>query len=187
MSQRPRTTLDSDEKQDLIKDHFKPFTDLIAFPPKRRVEREKWVPRGRSLHLIDIENLMGGPFEGTAALKAALSTYLRAVGPGELDLYLIACNPALAFTAKVALPGAQLLMRGGPNGADFALIDWASDVLWLAARHDRIVIGSGDGIFETVAYAYRALGLEVDVVAREGSISRRLATSSTRVTQIANP
>lgn len=165
---------------------FTPYTDVIVPPIRRRVDRLAWVPEGRALHLIDIENLMGGPLNGIPALERAISDYMQATLVGAMDQFVVACNPGLAFLAGRGLPKAQLLMRAGSDGADLALIEWASDVIWIAGRFDRLIIGSGDGIFETVAYAYRALGIEVGVVARQGSISDRLGRASSWVTHLHN-
>jgi len=51
----------------------------------------------------------------------------------------------------------------------------------IAAAYDRIVIGSGDGIFEMAAIVYESIGMEVIVVSRPEALSSKLAKSATEV------
>lgn len=139
--------------------------------PERRVPRAKYVPAGRSLYLLDLENLMGGPRAGMAALRQVVSYFRDAVPREEGDHYIIGVNPRIGAIAKACWPSAKLVARAGPNGADIALIEQVKNVRFIAARYDRIVIGSGDGVFVHVAVAYRSQGLVVEVASRCRSLS----------------
>jgi len=130
---------------------------------------------------MDIENLMGGPSGGEPALRRAISDYRTATLVADGDHVVIGVNPALAIQAKAAWPSARLLVRGGPNGADIALIETVQHVAFIAPRYDRIIVGSGDGAFEAVAQAYRAHGLAVGVVSRRRSLSYSLGGSASFV------
>ena len=148
--------------------------------PERRVPRAKHVPAGRGLHLDDIENLMGGPRADLPAIYQVRSCYLDTVPIGENDHFVIGANPQIAPFARVFWPSAELVAMRGPNGADIALIERVKDVPFVASLYDRIVIGSGDGVFVHVARAYRYYGLKVEVVSRRRSLSRELmAVAST--------
>ncbi len=48
-------------------------------------------------------------------------------------------------------------------------------------RYDRIVVGSGDGIFEAVVRVYRTYGLPVGVVSRQRSLSYVLGAAASFV------
>lgn len=145
--------------------------------PDRKVPRRKHVPLGRASHFVDIENLMGGPLLGESAMSAAFSDYCRlgAVAPG--DLVVIGANPQLGPLIKKMSPGSRLVVRPGPDGADLALIDALDDIRFIAEQSDRIVIGSGDGIFAGVAEEFRACGLPVGVVSRRRSLAYSLASA----------
>ena len=151
-----------------------------VWEPRPRV-RPAYVPRGRALHLVALENLMGGPLYGPVALRAAVEAY-RAVSPVKpFDHVIVATNPGLALEAAAAWPAARLLVRGGRDGADLALVDVVSDVAWTAARYDRIVVGSGDGIFVLAVASLRAAGVPVEVVSRRQSLSMSLAAIASSV------
>lgn len=124
----------------------------------------------RTLHLIDIENLMGGPNQGAVALRLAMVRYVVAVPVRHADQVIIACNPKLAFEAGTAWKGALLKPRHGHDGADLALLE-NSETEFVARRFARVVIGSGDGIFTERVLALRAVGVAVEVVSRSGSLS----------------
>jgi hypothetical protein len=127
---------------------------------------------------------MGGPLSGPLALRSAVTAYntLAPVRPG--DHVIVGVNPRLALTVFDVWPQARLVVRGGPDGADYALIAAVSDVVWTASRYDRLVVGSGDGIFSVVIAAYRAAGIPVGVVSRPSSLSISTAALASTVALI---
>jgi hypothetical protein len=149
--------------------------------PERRVARAAFVPAGRSLHLVDVENLMGGPELGDTALHEALAGYRTSAPVSEGDHVIIGANPQLGLAAKTAWPSARLVVRGGPDGADIALLEAVRDVDFIAARYDQIVVGSGDGAFEVVAREFRSRGIAVGVVSLRRGLSYALGTSASFV------
>jgi hypothetical protein len=90
-------------------------------------------------------------------------------------------NPKLAVDVFDVWPHARLVVGAGPDGADEALIAAISDVSWTASRYDRLVVGSGDGIFSVVIAAYRAAGIPVGVVSRPSSLSVSVAALASTV------
>lgn len=155
--------------------------------PERRVARAAHVPPGRTLHLVDAENLMGGPFAGVAALKEASHLY-RLVAPVQVsDHVVVASNPRLACGVGLEWTGCRLVMGHGPDGADLALLRAVRDPRWVAERFDRIVIGSGDGVFVESVRTLRSLGVAVGVVAIDGGLSRDLDASATFVRLLPDP
>lgn len=145
-----------------------------------------WVPPGRTLHLDDVENLMGGPCAGPDALRVAREQYAATTPIHPGDHVIAACNPRLVHQAAATWFPSRWLVRRGQDGADLALLE-AVDPADLADRYHRVVIGSGDHAFAPLAQAIRALGLPVWVVARAGSLSRDLARASDLVAYLHPP
>ena len=148
--------------------------DVVTFEIDLRDHR---LPDGRTVHLVDVENLMGGPQSGLMTVAAALDDYDVAAGVRPGDHMVIAGHPTVAFSAGVARPGRCVRAAHGKDGADKALLRDA-EVADLARRYDRVVIGSGDGIFAELAVRLRAAGLPVIAVSRPRSLAAalRLAT-----------
>jgi hypothetical protein len=150
---------------------------LYAVPAAPR-RRATYVPAGRSVHLIDIENLMGGPHHPLTILHEAMGTYVEVAGVRVGDHVIVGANHRLGAEIKFAYPSVRLVVRGGADGADLALCEALADERWIAERFDRIVIGSGDGIFVDAVARFRNLGLPVGVVAAECRTSRALRQRS---------
>lgn len=158
---------------------------VITVTTKSDAVRADWAPTGRSLHLIDIENLLGDPRSSEPQVEAAVNAYRRKfVRPG--DQAVIAANPRMALAVKGAWPGALVRVGHGKDGADHALLREAhpDDV---ARRFDRLVVASGDHIFEGLIMAVRARGVAALVVHRAGSASRRLRRSTRAVVMAGVP
>jgi hypothetical protein len=131
----------------------------------------------RTLHLIDADNLLGDP--GTCdrhRIEAMYAAYRQAAGFADDDHVVIAAgaNGEHVFEVEYGWERARHLRRRGPDGADLALLEEAT---WAARgdRYDRVVIGSGDGIFVSAYDELTAAGLRVEVVAPERSLSTALA------------
>lgn len=141
-------------------------------------------PPGRALHMVDVENLAGGPFTGLA--RVALAAYLKTSEWREGDHVLVAGHPRSALEAGLAIDvPCRLLPAHGPDGADLALLAAVQDVRFVAAHYERIVIGSGDGIFVDLVEELQSQGLEVWVVAPHDGLSLRLGAASRHVVKLA--
>lgn len=136
-------------------------------------------PGDRSLHLVDIENLVGYRHLTLEAAAATAEHYRTAADLRPGDLTVVAASHHNGFAARAAFPGATVRWRSGRDGADLALLD-ALDEFDLG-RFDRLVIGSGDGIFAEHAERCRQLGLTIAVVARPNSVAARLAAVTDRL------
>lgn len=144
-------------------------------------------PAGRTQHLIDLENLAGGPFPGRAAALACLADYLEVSGWQPGDLAVVATNRLLHREIAFDLPShLRALPVIGRDGADLALLGWTSpdDV---AHRFDRLVVGSGDHAFVDLVAGTTALGTPAWVVGRDGGIARRLRAAATRTVVLGGP
>jgi hypothetical protein len=134
----------------------------------------------RGLHLVDLENLLADPWARGPAVGRALDEYLDRAEFRSGDLVFVAGNPWL----MVELGWSQIdsadrvdchrFAARGPQGADTKLLE-ASPLAWVARRFDRLVVGSGDGVFADRLAAARAAGLAVRLVARPDALSGRLA------------
>lgn len=140
--------------------------------------------RGRTLHLIDIENLAGGSEATAAEVVEALGSYRSALDVRSGDHVVIGSGRALLFDAGAAWPGARLLLGRGVNGADRALLEAASPVATVAALYDRVVIGSGDWIFAELVIDLRRSGLAVAVVSRADALAGILRDSACLVRRL---
>jgi hypothetical protein len=128
----------------------------------------------RTLHLVDLENLLGDPRATTDAALATFDAYLDVAHWSVDDHVIVATNPWLM--AKIAfdlpVPASRHAVHGR-DGADTMLLSLAPTEL-VVKRYQRLVIGSGDGIFTARARVAQERGVAVEVVARPDGCSTRL-------------
>lgn len=129
---------------------------------------------GRTLHLVDIENLAATSRLDVATAARTVAAYRRRIAVRSGDHVVVAADVHNAVPAGLAWPGARLRAGVGPDGADAALLDAAADVPWVADHYSRVVIGSGDHAFAALATQLRARGVAVVVVAHRAGLSRWL-------------
>jgi len=139
----------------------------------RERRRRRHLPVGRTLHLVDLENLAGGSAASRVEIDIALDGYEHAVRFGAGDHRVVACGKGLVFPAKDRWPGADVRYARGLDGADRLLLR-AADPDDVAARFDRVVIGSGDHIFGELAIELDRRSVGVCVASRRSALSRRL-------------
>lgn len=142
-----------------------------------RQRTESWVPNGRALHLIDIENLLGkNPAEASPSeFVQAAAKYEAVAGPAAIDHLIVGCDPVNAIDAATALPGARLVTRRGPDGGETAILD-SLDADDIARRYEHVYIASGDCAFTWLLYELIDRAVPVTfVVASKRSLSRRVA------------
>lgn len=140
-------------------------------------------PAGRTLHLIDVENLVRGSGASAADVVDAFAAYRSAVAVRTGDHVVIASGCRLLVPSGLAWPGARLLLGRGPDGADLALLR-ASEPAAVAAAYSRVVIASGDGIFAPRAAELRRAGLVVVVVSLRDSLSIDLRDNAALVRRL---
>ena len=126
------------------------------------------LPVGRTMHVIDIENLAGGSGVGAAGVRNAVAAYRATVDVRTGDHVVIGSGRTLAFVAKATWPAACLRIGRGVDGADNALLE-DLDCGFVAAHYDRVVIASGDHAFAGLVAALRAKRVAVLVVGRNRS------------------
>ena len=134
----------------------------------------------RRLHVIDIENLVGGGTLTEPRLRAWSDAYTA------LDLYRCGDHVAIgvdvtgAAVVMGALRSPRVVLGRGPDGADRALLRVLHDELDPARSYSELVLGSGDGIFADEVGRLTGRGLPVTLVARPGSLAKRLRLAGGR-------
>jgi hypothetical protein len=134
---------------------------------------------GRTAHLLDVENLVGTGRFGASEAQSCRSAYTALGLLNGGDHVIVACNPFSAIHVLDLWPGTRLLTGHGRDGADLALLA-AIENEHFEDRFDRIVVGSGDGIFTDAVASFRQTGREVVVVGRQGAIAQRLRFAAGR-------
>jgi hypothetical protein len=126
-----------------------------------------------TLHLIDLDNLVGGP-SNEDLVEASLAELLEAASYEPGDHVVIAAEATLAKTAFFGIPvPARKLVGRGPDGADTALISYLSPV-HIEARYSRLVVASGDGGFADLVGRVQRIRSMVEVYGRPRAIARSL-------------
>lgn len=160
-------------------------TDLRLFPldpvPEtdgRRIPQPLLRP-GRTVHLLDLENLSGGPSDD---YRPAAEAWHQAVGINPGDLAVVGVDASGAFTAQDAFAEAGLVVGSGKGGAVRAIARRGERML-STGRFDTLIIGSGNGRFAELAGVARDHGIFVAVVVLGpgSSVSRRLQATANRV------
>lgn len=129
----------------------------------------------RAIHLLDIENLLGTPYFTAREVSLFKRFYETTEVYEDGDLIVIATsNSKGIFEAGVGWGSARYTFRHGENGADFALLDVIKGEN-IDTRFGRVVIASGDGIFEEEVEHLISANIDVHVVSRRGSLHHCIA------------
>src|SRR5262245_62148240 len=70
----------------------------------------------RTLHLIDVENLVGCGVPRLWQVRKLHDAYAEQVGFGALDQVVVACNHLALLNAGLGWPHARYCVRSGPDG-----------------------------------------------------------------------
>ncbi len=126
------------------------------------------------LHLVDVENLLGTPWFTSHAVADLRRSYDAVSGASNPAHYLVGTSAAQNLVeAGLGWGQGQLVFSKGKDGAERAML--AEVTLATASRYDRVVIGSGDGIFADLAASLQSVGIVVRVVSRQRSLSKALS------------
>ncbi|QWC84561.1 NYN domain-containing protein [Nocardioidaceae bacterium] len=139
--------------------------------------------RGRELHLVDVENLLGGAQVTEDAVRRLRVEFDQLVASpcSPDDVHQVVATSTWHTLAEAAFGWevARPVFQEGPDGADLALLDaggWRPE-----QRFSKVVIGSGDHIFAAYARRLRAAGVEVVVVSRPESLAYELRRAASSV------
>src|SRR5512144_1964125 len=93
------------------------------FPDAKESDMTTTLTTTRTLHLVDIENLVGDPKAPTATVLDVLDRYLDLAGHRDGDHVVIAANPGLMSKIAFDLPvPCNVHAARGENGADLVLL-----------------------------------------------------------------
>ena len=140
--------------------------------------------KNRTLHLVDIENLVGEPAAWTDEnVVAVFDEYLRVAGWQPGDSVVVASNPGLMKSLGFELSAIphRSLCATGPNAADNLLINAVPN--GIAGRYSRLVVGSGDHAFTQLLTGLRGHASTL-VVYGVGHISWELYRSAEHVVRL---
>jgi hypothetical protein len=155
-------------------------------PATRAARRARGHFPARTLHLVDIENLVGTGLPAEWEVADVRQEYAVRVGVGPMDQVVIGCNHKALPAAGHGWPGARYLVRSGPDGADTELLA-VIECENVAARFSRVVIASGDGGFTWAAAGLAAAGCQVTVVSRRTRLARTLRLGAQHVIYLDSP
>jgi len=154
---------------------------------KRRVGPRKTSNSGfffvdRKIYLTDIENVVGGIPKSREQVAWAEEALAQTIAPRPGDQLVIGVSHASLLAAGTGWVGPRRVLkpRSGPDGADHALLDVLREEN-ITARFPHVVLVSGDGIFSESIAAIGRVGVRTTVVARRGSLSRRLRIAAHEV------
>ena len=130
----------------------------------------------RTIHLIDIENLVGSPDPTDQQVREVRDHY-EPMYVRNGDLVVVACSHHAFGTVAWQWPRARHVPRSGKDGADLALLGVITGER-VAERFQHVVVASGDAIFAGAVARLGMKGVSVTVVARHDSLSRALRLAS---------
>ena len=125
----------------------------------------------RSVYFLDIDNLCGAPLASEAQVRDVILAVERQFSIGPSDLIFCAATAKAATFVKFFRPAFHVQIGRGKDGSDLRLLELA-DPQWLKSRFDRVVIGSGDGIFQPLAIELANLNIRVEVTSGHGAMAR---------------
>lgn len=140
----------------------------------------------RTLHLVDVENLVGSGRPTETEVAATLDGYRALIPLGAEDHVVLAASRSTAASAGWAWPGALVRASSGPDGADLALLEDA-DPDFVSRRFQRVVIASGDHLFTELATKLHERGVRVEVTARGRSFANTLRMAADVVRLLPEP
>lgn len=135
----------------------------------------------RTVHLVDLENIVGSGDISAAAADHARAVYLASGLVATDDHVIVGISHHNLMAAGLAWSAARHVVRSGPNGADLALKD-VMVTEHLEQRFGACILLTGDGGFAHSTAALINHGLPVGVVEPKGRLAStlRLAASASR-------
>ncbi len=144
---------------------------------------------GRTLHLVDIENLLSQSprLAADEHVVQVFWQYLETAGWQSGDSMVIASNPKLMRRMAFQLADfpCRMLCAWGESAADQLLLGAVPN--HVETRYARVAVGSGDHIFGALINQLCGPKVQTLVVANPGSISRLLYAGADEVCHLGRP
>jgi len=128
------------------------------------------IAAGRKLHLVDVENLCGSGLLTVELVRAARAMYLSQAFVGVDDVIVVGAGALNKQVLAFGWPGARMVVRSGPDGADLALCE-EIECSRYCETYSEVVVGSGDHIFAEPIGVLTGKGLKVTVFAQAKSLA----------------
>ena len=132
---------------------------------------------GRTIHLIDIENLCGSSRVTPDQVAEARERYEEAVPIATSDHVIVASSRGNLFSSSQGWPGVRLLARDGKNGADICLAEVIVEEN-VTERFQTAVVASGDGDLAPFVAFMAAKGMNTVIVSRADRLSRSMRVAA---------
>ncbi|OAK52984.1 NYN domain-containing protein [Rhodococcoides kyotonense] len=145
-----------------------------------------WYDRPRTLHLVDLENLLAGRVDA-GSVTELWAEYQFVTGMRDDDHVIVSVAQRNAVASFFSLPSAiqRVIGSNAPDGADHALLD-SIDIAWTARRFGQVMVATGDGIFTPIASRLRAQGLQMVQVIGGGTPATSLYRQCTTQLYLTN-
>ena len=135
---------------------------------------------GRSLYLVDIENIVGASEISESQVAEAREALHAVAAPGPRDQFYVASSHHNAAAAGFGWPGAQKEFKSGPDGADFMIIKKMIEV-GNGMSFDHVYIASGDGCMAYYVDYLASLGVKVTILANHRGFSHEMRHADAEV------
>jgi uncharacterized LabA/DUF88 family protein len=141
----------------------------------------KQLASGRTLYIVDIENLVGASSINQSQVAEARKEILEAVPPSQRYHFYVASSHHNLAAAAFGWPGSQLEARSGQDGADYLVVRRMIE-MYNSDNFEKVVLASGDNSMAPYVEILTDAGIEVTVIALDRHISNSLRNLGAKVT-----
>ena len=140
----------------------------------------KTLATGRSIYLIDIENLVGASEISEEQVAQVRADVLSVAAPRPMDQFYVASSHHNKTAASFGWPSATYGFKSGEDGADFMLIKQMIEV-GNAQNFDHVYVASGDGGMAWYVNHLASCGVRVTIVANHRGFSGEMRSADADV------
>jgi len=127
----------------------------------------------RTAYFLDLDNLAGSGQPSADDIHRVLDEFERLCEPCQDDQVYCAGTAISAYHCADYRPNYRVAVGRGKDGADRRLLE-LGDPEHVSRRFQRVVIGSGDGIFARLAQEYMTRGMRVELLVGKGALANNL-------------
>jgi hypothetical protein len=127
----------------------------------------------RTAYFLDLDNLVGTGQPSANQIHRVLDEFERLCKPCRGDQVFCAGTAISAYHCADYRPNYRVAVGRGKDGADRRLLE-LGDPEHVSRRFQRVVIGSGDGIFAGLALEYMTRGIQVELLVGKGALANNL-------------
>lgn len=127
----------------------------------------------RTAYLLDLDNLAGSGQPSADEIHCVLDHFERECRPCKNDQVYCAGTAISAYHCADYRPNYRVAVGRGKDGADQRLLE-LGDPEHVSQRFQRVVIGSGDGIFAGIVREFSIRGVRVELLVGKGTLASSL-------------